>query len=43
MSVKMARDTVERMSTVELRNVRKRGGFDLVLSIEEISGIFHPV
>ena len=43
MSVKMARDIVETMSTVELRNLRKRGGLGLASSIETMYDILHPV
>jgi hypothetical protein len=41
--VKMARETVEIIRTVELRNLRKRGGFCLASSVEMMYDILDPV
>lgn len=43
MSVKTARDTVEIMRNVELRNLSKRGNLDLVVLIDTMHDILHPV
>lgn len=43
MSVKTARDTVEIMRNVELRNLSNRGDFGVVFLIDTIHNILHPV